>query len=89
LQARLDEPDKNWKFDPNDLVERKRWDDYMDAFQDALSNCSTPDAPWYVIPSNRKWFRNWAISDIIVRKMKELPLAFPKPVEDLGKYKVV
>jgi PPK2 family polyphosphate:nucleotide phosphotransferase len=88
LQARLDEPDKNWKFDPNDLVERKRWDDYMDAFEDAVTNCSTPEAPWYVIPSNRKWFRNWAISDIIVRKMKELPLEYPKAVEDLGKYKV-
>jgi PPK2 family polyphosphate:nucleotide phosphotransferase len=88
LQARLDEPEKNWKFDPGDLVERKRWDDYMEAFEDALSNCSTPDAPWYVIPANRKWFRNWAISDIIVRRMKELPLEFPKPVEDVGKYKV-
>jgi len=88
LQARLDNPEKNWKFDPGDLVERKRWDDYMDAFEDALGNCSTADAPWYAIPSNRKWFRNWAISDIIVRTLKKLPLEYPKAVEDLKKYKV-
>jgi len=88
LQARLDDPEKNWKFDPGDLVERKRWDDYMDAFEDALGNCSTADAPWYAIPSNRKWFRNWAISDIIVRTLKKLPLEYPKAVEDLKKYKV-
>jgi PPK2 family polyphosphate:nucleotide phosphotransferase len=88
LQARLDNPEKNWKFDPNDLVERKRWDDYMDAFEDALTKCSTAEAPWYVIPSNRKWFRNWAISDIIVRRMKELPLKFPNAMEELKKYKI-
>jgi PPK2 family polyphosphate:nucleotide phosphotransferase len=88
LQARLDNPEKNWKFDPGDLVERKRWDDYMDAFEDALTHCSTASAPWYVIPANRKWFRNWAISDIIVRTLKELPLKYPKPVEDLKKYKI-
>lgn len=88
LQARLDEPDKNWKFDPGDLEERKRWGAYMEAFEDAVTKCSTADAPWYVIPSNRKWFRNWAISDVIVRKLKELPLEFPKAVEDVRKYKV-
>ncbi|HEY7116234.1 MAG TPA: PPK2 family polyphosphate kinase, partial [Tepidisphaeraceae bacterium] len=88
LQARIDDPKKNWKFNPGDLEERQRWDDYMAAFQDALENCSTQDAPWYVIPSNRKWFRNWAISDIIVRRMKQLPLEFPRPVEDIEKYKI-
>ena len=88
LQARLDHPEKHWKFDPGDLEERKRWDEYMDAFEDALGKCSTPQAPWYVIPSNKKWFRNWAISDVIVRTMKELPLEYPKAVEDVTKYKV-
>jgi polyphosphate kinase 2 (PPK2 family) len=88
LQSRLDEPEKHWKFDPGDLVERKRWDDYMEAFEDALGNCSTEDAPWYAIPSNRKWFRNWAISDIIVRTLKRLPLEFPEAAADVKKYKV-
>jgi PPK2 family polyphosphate:nucleotide phosphotransferase len=88
LQARLDDKTKNWKFNPGDLEERKRWDDYMEAFDDALEKCSTKPAPWYVIPSNHKWFRNWAISDIIVREMKKLPLAFPKAIEGIEKYKI-
>jgi len=88
LQARLDDPLKNWKFNPGDLEERKRWDDYMDAFQDALEKCSTEAAPWYIIPSNKKWFRNWAISDIIARTLKELPLKVPEPVEGIQKYKI-
>ena len=88
LQSRLDDPTKNWKFNPGDLEERKRWDDYMDAFQDALEKCSTKHAPWYVIPSNKKWYRNYAISDILARALKDLPLEFPKPMEGLEKYKV-
>jgi len=88
LQERLDDAVKNWKFNPGDLEERKRWDDYMEAFQDALEKCSTEDAPWYVIPSNKKWFRNWAISDIIVRTLKAMPLEVPKPIEGISKYKI-
>jgi PPK2 family polyphosphate:nucleotide phosphotransferase len=89
LQDRLDDPVKNWKFNPGDLEERKRWDDYMEAFQDALEKCSTQAAPWYVIPSNHKWFRNWAISDIIAKALKELPLQVPEPIEGIQKYKIV
>lgn len=88
LQARLDDPIKNWKFNPGDLDERKLWDNYMEAFQDALEKCSTQAAPWYVIPSNKKWFRNWAISDIIARTLKELPLEVPAPIEGIQKYKI-
>jgi PPK2 family polyphosphate:nucleotide phosphotransferase len=88
LQARLEDPHKNWKFNPGDLDERKRWDDYLAAFEDALEKCSTPHGPWYVIPANKKWFRNWAVSDIIVRTMKQLDLQFPKPIEGIEKYKV-
>jgi PPK2 family polyphosphate:nucleotide phosphotransferase len=88
LEARLRDPHKNWKFDPGDLEERKRWDAYMAAFQDALCKCSTPHAPWYVIPSNQKWFRNWAVSDIIDRTLKRLDLKFPEPIEEVEKYKV-
>jgi PPK2 family polyphosphate:nucleotide phosphotransferase len=88
LQARLDNKRKNWKFNPGDLEERARWDQYMDAFDDALERCSTKDAPWYVIPANHKWFRNWAISDIIAREMKRLPLEYPKAIEGIEKYKI-
>src|SRR6185295_18683801 len=59
LQARLDDPEKHWKIEATDFEERQRWDDYQEAFEDALRRCSTPWAPWYVIPANRKWFRDW------------------------------
>ncbi len=77
LQARLDEPDKNWKFDPGDLVHREKWADYMDAFEDALGETSTKDAPWFVVPANRKWYRNMAISEILVQTLEGLKMAFP------------
>ena len=64
LQRRLDRPDKHWKFNPEDLEERGHWDDYMEAFSDVVSKCSTDEAPWYVIPSERRWYRNLAITRI-------------------------
>ena len=67
LEERLRDPQKNWKFSENDLKERKLWDDYMEAYADALSQCSTKRAPWFVIPSNVKWFRNLAISEIFLK----------------------
>jgi PPK2 family polyphosphate:nucleotide phosphotransferase len=85
LQARLDQPAKQWKFSIGDLEARKRWDDYMAAFQDALRECSTEHAPWYVVPANRKWFRNWVISDTIVRTLKKLKMEYPKPEPGLEK----
>ena len=88
LEARLHDPTKNWKFNPGDLEERKRWDEYMAAFEDALSKCSTEHAPWYVVPANKKWYRNWVISDIIARTLQELPLEFPKAIEGIEKYRV-
>ena len=89
LQERLDDSHKNWKFEPGDLDTRKQWDDYQQAYQDVLEKCSTDCAPWYVIPSNRKWFRNWAISEIMVRTLEKLDLHYPKPKVDVTKYKVV
>ena len=83
FQARLDEPDKRWKFRLGDLEERKRWDDYIAAFQDALSKCSTAEAPWYVIPANRKWFRNIAVANILADTLDDLDPKYPKPTEDL------
>jgi polyphosphate kinase 2 (PPK2 family) len=88
LQARLDDPVKHWKFDPNDLRERELWDDYQEAYHDAIANCSTKWAPWYVVPADRKWFRNWVISDTIVRSMQKLDLHFPPAAEGLEKLKV-
>jgi len=77
FDARRDNPDKNWKSSPSDEAERKYWDDYQAAYQDALANCSKPYAPWFVIPANRKWFRNLAISQIIVDSLEGLDLKYP------------
>ena len=85
FEERLTNPDKNWKFSQPDLAERRHWDDYMKAFQAVLRKCSTEWAPWYVIPSNDKWFRNYAISEIIVRTLEELKLKYPTPDVDLSK----
>ena len=88
LQSRLDDPHKNWKFEPGDLDTRRQWDDYQAAYQDVLTKCSTAHAPWHVIPSDKKWFRNWAISEIIVTELKKLDLEYPKPKVDVSKYTV-
>jgi PPK2 family polyphosphate:nucleotide phosphotransferase len=79
LQARVDDPAKHWKFNLGDLDERKKWDEYQDAYADALQRCSTEWAPWYVVPADRKWYRNVVVSDVIVRTLKKLDLKFPKP----------
>ena len=88
LQDRLDNQEKHWKFDPNDLEERKLWDEYQEAYEDAIGKCSTEWAPWYVVPADRKWFRNWVISDTIVRTMQKLDLQFPAAIEGIRKYKI-
>ncbi len=77
LQARLNDPAKNWKFNPGDLEERKMWDQYQDAYADLLTECSTEYAPWFIVPADRKWFRNWVLSDTIVRTMKRMDLHYP------------
>jgi PPK2 family polyphosphate:nucleotide phosphotransferase len=83
FRARLDDKSKNWKFSPADLKERKYWDDYTVAYQDMLRRCSTKYAPWYVIPANYKWFRNLAVSQILVDTLESMDLKFPKPAEAL------
>ncbi len=88
LQARLDEQEKHWKFDPNDINERKLWYEYQSAYEDAIGKCSTEWAPWFVVPADRKWFRNWVIGDTIVRAMEKLDLKFPEAVEGIRKYKI-
>ncbi len=78
LQARLDDPAKNYKFDPNDLVVRKNWAHYMAAYEDAISKTSTEKAPWYVVPADRKWYRNLVVSQILIDTIKGLDLEYPK-----------
>ena len=89
LQARLDDPHKHWKFDPGDLAERERWDEYMEAYEQVLSRCSTEVAPWYVIPSDKKWARNAAIAAIVRRTLEDMDPKFPKPDWDPADFKVV
>jgi polyphosphate kinase 2 (PPK2 family) len=83
FEARLADPSKHWKFNPADLPERDRWEDYQRAYEEALERCSTPHAPWYAVPADRKWFRNWVISDTIVRTMEKLDLKYPKAPEGI------
>lgn len=75
---RLDDPSKNWKFSADDLEERKYWDDYMKCYQDVIRQTSTKEAPWYVVPADKKWFARLAVSEIIVNTFKEMPLRFPE-----------
>jgi len=77
LLARLDDPTKIWKFNEGDLAERGRWDDYQAAYQDALARCDTDVAPWYVIPADRKWYRNWAITQLLCEELEGLGLEWP------------
>ncbi len=83
LQARLDEPHKRWKFAKGDLDERKLWPHYMAAYEEMLSKTSTEAAPWYIVPANRKWYRDLVISQVIVDKLKELNMQYPQPEADL------
>lgn len=84
LQARLDDPTKNWKFRTSDLEERKFWPDYMKAFEDVLSRTSTAHAPWYIVPANRKWFRDLCISTILVKTLEGLKMQYPEPEDNLN-----
>jgi polyphosphate kinase 2 (PPK2 family) len=83
LLARLDDPSKHWKFNEGDLEERARWKDYMAAYDDAIRECSTEVAPWYVIPADRKWYRNWAISKLLVETLERMDPRFPQPELDV------
>lgn len=83
LQSRLDEPEKHWKFSKADIEERAYWDDYQKAFESALSKCSTDDAPWYVVPANKKWFRDVVVSTTILKTLQEMDPQYPKQTENL------
>ncbi|MEM9016707.1 MAG: polyphosphate kinase 2 family protein [Verrucomicrobiota bacterium] len=78
LQARLDEPDKNWKFNPGDLEDRALWPKFMEAYSEVFSRTSSDHAPWYVIPADRKWYRNLLVADIVIRTMEGLGMSYPE-----------
>lgn len=88
LQDRLDEPDKHWKFQPHDIEQRKLWNDYMAAYADAIRETSRPFAPWYIIPANRKWYRDYAVMSIIVDTVRRLDPQYPEPDFDPKKIKL-
>lgn len=88
FKERLDDPKKHWKISPTDFQERAYWDQYMKAYADAIGRCSTRHAPWFIIPSNEKWFRSLAISKIIVETLESLDMKYPEPAFDVSKIKV-
>ena len=83
FQARLDDPEKRWKFRAGDLEARRHWDEYMEAYEEVLEKTSTGLAPWYVIPANHKWYRNWVVSRILVKTLEGMDPQYPQPMEDL------
>lgn len=87
LLERIDIPEKRWKFNPADIEERKLWDQYMQAYEDAINRTSTAYAPWYVVPANANWYRNLVIASVIVQTLKKLDLRHPDPVENIEQYR--
>jgi PPK2 family polyphosphate:nucleotide phosphotransferase len=85
LEERLHDPTRTWKFSARDVEERRFWDDYVAAYEDALSKCSTKRAPWYVVPADHKWYRNLVVAETIVETMRAMDLKYPEPAEDLSK----
>jgi PPK2 family polyphosphate:nucleotide phosphotransferase len=84
LMARLDDPTKYWKFDPRDIDERARWDAYRAAYEDVLRRCDADHAPWYVVPADRKWYRNWAVTRLLVEHLEAMDLDWPGPSFDVA-----
>ena len=88
LESRLQDPDKRWKFSSNDLKERAYWDNYQAAFEDAVNECSTPYAPWYVVPANRKWYRNLVVARTIADTLEAMDPRFPAAEKGLEKVEI-
>jgi PPK2 family polyphosphate:nucleotide phosphotransferase len=84
LKARLDTPEKHWKFDPADLAARERWNDYHAAYLDILKRTDTDAAPWYVVPADHKWYRNWAVAELLIETLTEMAPRFPEPGFDVA-----
>jgi PPK2 family polyphosphate:nucleotide phosphotransferase len=82
LVGRLNNPEKHWKFSDGDLKERAYWDAYQQAYSIAIGRCSPATSPWYVIPANRKWYRNWAVTQVLIEEMEAMNLTYPNPKLD-------
>jgi PPK2 family polyphosphate:nucleotide phosphotransferase len=87
FMERIDDPDKRWKVSLADFQERKYWDEYTNAYEDALTRCNTEDAPWFIIPSNKKWFRNLAVSHVIAETLEKMHMKFPAPTVNVKRLK--
>ena len=83
LQARLDNPNKHWKFQRDDLKDRKLWPDYIRAYEDVLNKTSTDQAPWFIVPANHKWYRDWLITKTLVERLDRLGMKYPEPSQSL------
>ena len=88
LERRLEDKTRQWKVALSDFEDRKRWKDYMRAYEDAITKCNTLEAPWYVVPADRKWFRNLAVSQLLVDTLEALDMHFPKPTVDISAIKL-
>ncbi|MFD1660690.1 PPK2 family polyphosphate kinase [Streptomyces caeni] len=84
LLRRLDRPDKRWKFDPRDIEERALWPVYRQAYETALTRCATPAAPWYLVPADHKWYRNWAVAGLLLEHLRELDPRYPEADLDVA-----
>jgi polyphosphate kinase 2 (PPK2 family) len=84
LLARLDDPTKHWKFNPGDVDERSVWSDYQAAYEVALERCNTDEAPWLVVPSDRKWYRNWAVATVLQETLEGMGLTWPEADFDVA-----
>ena len=84
LRARLEDPTKHWKFDPADLKERQLWKEYMRAYEDALEKTSTKYAPWYIVPANKKWYRDLVVASVILETLRDLKMEYPQPKYDVA-----
>jgi PPK2 family polyphosphate:nucleotide phosphotransferase len=84
LIARLDDPTKHWKFNPHDIDERAWWEEYEAAYEAVLTRCNAETAPWYVVPADRKWYRNWAVAQLLVEHLKDMRLEWPKADFDVA-----
>jgi PPK2 family polyphosphate:nucleotide phosphotransferase len=83
LLARLDDPDKRWKFEEGDIQERALWPKYQDTFREVLRRSNPDDAPWYVVPADRKWYRNWAVGRLLLETLVEMAPEYPRPALDI------
>jgi PPK2 family polyphosphate:nucleotide phosphotransferase len=85
FEARIEDSSRNWKLSLPDFEERQHWDDYIEAYEEALHRCSTQWAPWYVIPANKKWFRNYLVAELVVQALDRMRLKYPPPSVDISK----